>query len=71
MVGMRERGYKKEEGPCHCLSDSIMTFASSSTANNPLVVGRKKRRGLLSSIDCQSRLLPTLFSSPTIMPSSH
>lgn len=54
-----------ERAPCPCLRYCIVTFATSPTTIAPCFMGgiwvEIKRRGLRSSIDCQPRLLPTLF----------
>lgn len=56
---------KMERAPCPCLRYCIVTFATSPTTIAPCFMGgiwvEIKRRGLRSSIDCQPRLLPTLF----------
>lgn len=56
---------KMERAPCPCLRYCIVTFATSPTTIIPCFIRgiwvEIKRRGLHSSIECQSRLLPTLF----------
>ncbi|KAM7472304.1 hypothetical protein LguiA_010487 [Lonicera macranthoides] len=56
---------RKKRAPALVLSYNNAAFATSSIAIAPnlkaLVVGCKKRRGLLSSIECQLRPPPTFL----------
>lgn len=61
-----------EEGPSSCSSCGIVALATSSTAicHACMTMGRKKRRGPYSEVECWSRLFP-IFHVRSQWPSYH